>query len=75
VLWVGLVAPARTPDEIVRRLNAAVTQSQALPDVRAVYSKRGAIQSTSTPEEMRAFLEKEIKKWAEVVKRSGARID
>jgi tripartite-type tricarboxylate transporter receptor subunit TctC len=75
VNWFGLVAPARTPDGIVRRLNAAVAQSQALPDVRAVYDKRGAIQSTGTPEAMRAFLETEISKWAAVVKASGARID
>ena len=75
VNWFGLVVPARTPDEIVRQLNAAVAQSQALPDVRAVYDKRGAIQSTGTPEAMRAFLEQEISKWAAVVKASGARID
>jgi tripartite-type tricarboxylate transporter receptor subunit TctC len=75
VNWFGLVVPARTPGEIVRQLNAAVAQSQALPDVRALYDKRGAIQSTGTPEAMRAFLEKEIAKWAAVVKASGARID
>jgi tripartite-type tricarboxylate transporter receptor subunit TctC len=75
VNWFGLVVPARTPEDIVRQLNSAVAQSQALPDVRAVYDKRGASQSTGTPEAMRAFLEKEIAKWAAVVKASGARID
>jgi tripartite-type tricarboxylate transporter receptor subunit TctC len=75
VNWFGIVAPAKTPDEIVRRLNAAIRQSVALPDVREFYENRGADQATSTPEEMRAFLQKETEKWAAVVKKSGARID
>jgi tripartite-type tricarboxylate transporter receptor subunit TctC len=75
VNWFGIVAPAKTPDDIVRRLNAAIRQSVALPDVREFYENRGADQATSTPEEMRAFLQKETEKWAAVVKKSGARID
>jgi tripartite-type tricarboxylate transporter receptor subunit TctC len=75
VNWFGLVAPARTPDDIVRRLNAAIRQTLALPEVREFYEKRGADQTTNTPEEMRTFLQRETTKWAAVVKASGARID
>lgn len=75
VNWFGIVAPARTPDEIVRKLNAAIRQSVAAPDVREFYENRGADQTTNTPEEMRAFLQSETAKWAAVVKASGARID
>jgi tripartite-type tricarboxylate transporter receptor subunit TctC len=75
VNWFGLVVPARTTEEIVRQLNTAVRQTQALPEVREVYDKRGAMQMSGAPEEMRAFLESEITKWAAVVKSSGARID
>jgi tripartite-type tricarboxylate transporter receptor subunit TctC len=75
VNWFGLVAPARTPDDIIRRLNAAIRQALALPEVREFYENRGADQATNTPEEMRTFLQRETTKWAAVVKASGARID
>ena len=75
VNWFGIVVPARTPDEVVRKLNAAIRQAVALPDVREFYENRGADQATSTPEEMRTFLQKETEKWAAVVKKSGARVD
>ncbi len=75
VNWFGVMAPARTPDEIVRRLNAAIRQSVALPEVREHYEGRGADSMTTTPDEMRAFLQSEIGKWAAVVRTSGARVD
>jgi hypothetical protein len=75
VNWFGMVAPARTPDEIVRKLNAAMRQVVNLPEVREHYENRGAEPMTTTPEEMRAFLRREIDKWAAVVRTSGARLD
>ena len=75
VNWFGIVVPARTPDDVVRKLNGAIRQAVALADVREFYDNRGADQATSTPEEMRTFLQKETEKWAAVVKKSGARID
>lgn len=73
--WFGMVAPARTPDEVVRKLNAALRQVVNLPEVREYYENRGAEPITTTPEEMRAFLRSEIDKWAAVVRTSGARLD
>ena len=75
VNWFGLVAPARTPDDVIRKLNAVIRQTAALPEVREFYENRGADQTTNTPEEMRTFLQRETEKWAAVVKASGARID
>lgn len=75
VNWFGMVAPARTPDDIIRKLNAAAVQIVNLRDVREYYESRGAEPMTTTPEEMRAFLRSEIEKWAEVVRISGARVD
>ncbi|MBI3915835.1 MAG: hypothetical protein HY322_02360 [Betaproteobacteria bacterium] len=69
------VAAQAAPDEIVRKLNGAIRQSLALPEVRKFYEKRGADQMSGAPEEMRAFLQSETAKWAAVVKASGARID
>ena len=75
VNWFGIAAPARTPGDIVVKLNAAIVQAMALAEVRQFYENRGADQRTSTPEEMQLFLRAEITKWAAVVKSSGARID
>ncbi len=75
VNWFGVLAPARTPDDIIRRLNSAIGQTVALPEIQQFYENRGADAMTSTPEEMRAFLQAEVKKWAAVVRSSGARID
>jgi tripartite-type tricarboxylate transporter receptor subunit TctC len=75
VNWFGIVAPAGTPDAIVSRLNAAFKQTIALPEVRAFYDKRGANEIINTPQEMRTFLQSEIKKWAQVVKSAAVKID
>lgn len=75
VNWFGIVVPAHTPENIVRKLNAAIRESINLPEVRKYYENRGADPKTGTPEEMRAFLRSEIDKWAAVVRASGARID
>ncbi len=73
--WFGMVAPARTPDDIIRKLNAAMIQTVNLPEVREHYENRGAEPMTTTPEEMCTFLRSEIEKWAGVVRISGARVD
>jgi tripartite-type tricarboxylate transporter receptor subunit TctC len=75
VNWFGLVVPVRTPEDIVRKLNAAIRQTLGLAEVREFYEHRGADVRTSTPEEMRAFVQSEMTKWAAVVKTSGAHID
>jgi tripartite-type tricarboxylate transporter receptor subunit TctC len=75
VNWFGLEVPARTPEDIVRKLNGAIRQTLAMGEVREFYEHRGAEVATSTPEEMRAFVQSEMTKWAAVVKASGARVD
>jgi tripartite-type tricarboxylate transporter receptor subunit TctC len=75
VNWFGIVVPARTPDGIVQKLNAALRQVVALPDVQHYYEGRGSDPKTDTSEEMRTFLQLETEKWAKVVKASGAQID
>ncbi len=75
VNWFGVMAPARTPDDIVRKLNAAIRQTMSLVEIRSQFDKRGADIMTHTPDDMRAFLQNEIGKWAAVVRASGARVD
>jgi tripartite-type tricarboxylate transporter receptor subunit TctC len=73
--WFGIVLPAATPAEIVARLNAEVVATLKRPDIRDRVLAAGAEPSPSTPEEFGALIRSETRKWAEVVRASGARID
>jgi tripartite-type tricarboxylate transporter receptor subunit TctC len=73
--WYCLVVPAGTPHAIVARLHAATVNALKSPQVADTLLKMGAPPEWSTPEQLRAFLRVEIKKFAEVVEIAGARID
>ena len=71
--WYGVHAPAGTPKQIVNRLNAEFVRALKLPDVRDRLSSLGFEIAASTPEFYGNYIKSEIKKWAKVVKASGAR--
>jgi tripartite-type tricarboxylate transporter receptor subunit TctC len=73
--WYGIAAPAGTPAPIVERLNAEITRTLALPEVRAKLLAVGMEVETGSPAAFRAFLEAEVAKWARVVKATGVRLD
>ena len=68
----GIVAPAGTPRPIVDKLNAALRQGLADPDTIARMARDGTESVPSSPEEYAADIDREERKWSEVVKRSGA---
>ena len=71
-IWLGIMAPAGTPQPIVEKLNAAINRTIARPDIIAAWDRQGATPTTMTPAEFDAFLRKDIEKWAKVAKFSGA---
>ena len=70
--WFGLFGPARMTPELVRRVSNAARQSIAAPDVRRRLDMEGAIAVGNSPEEFSKFVQAEIRRWARVVKFSGA---
>lgn len=74
-VWFGVVAPAGTPSAIVSRLNSEIGKIMRMPDVREQLLPQGIEPMTNTPEEFTALIRTEIVKWAELVKRTGARVD
>jgi tripartite-type tricarboxylate transporter receptor subunit TctC len=74
-IWLGIMAPAGTPKEIVEKLNAAINKVLARADLQDMWTKRGAVPMTMSPTEFDAYLRKDIDKWAEVVKLSGAKVN
>ena len=73
--WVGLLAPAGTPNDIVRKWNVEVNRIMTGADIKQRLPTEGARYAPNTPEEFSAFIKSEIAKWAPVVKASGARVD
>jgi tripartite-type tricarboxylate transporter receptor subunit TctC len=72
VLWLGIVAPAGTPQPIVDQLNAAINQAIARPEIAGAWTRQGATPMTMTPAQFDAFLRKDIEKWARVARFAGA---
>jgi tripartite-type tricarboxylate transporter receptor subunit TctC len=71
-IWLGLMAPAGTPKPIVDKLKAALNAMMKQPDLVAAWTKQGAVPMEMSPAQFEALLRKDIDKWAEVVKVSGA---
>ncbi|MGZ8212217.1 MAG: tripartite tricarboxylate transporter substrate binding protein [Burkholderiales bacterium] len=67
--WYGLILPARTPVEIVQRLNREVAAIVKMPDFREKVASQGAEVTGSTPEAFVAFMRREIAKWGKVTSR------
>jgi tripartite-type tricarboxylate transporter receptor subunit TctC len=74
-LHFGIVAPAGTPRPIVDKLNAAMREALAMKEVQEKLAKAGMDSSPGTPEEYGAYLERERKKWAGVIKTAGIKTD
>ena len=69
--WFGLMAPAKTPQAIVMKLNKEINDSFHQPDVKEALLKLGALAAPSTPDEMRSFLKAELAKWTPVIQAAG----
>jgi tripartite-type tricarboxylate transporter receptor subunit TctC len=73
--WDGVLAPAGTPEAIINKLNAAIRTALADPELIETLKSRGATVVPGTPEEFARHIVASTKKWAQVVKASGAKID
>lgn len=73
--WYGVFAPTGTPREIVNKLNAELRKILSAPDIRERLTKMGSAAVHGSPEEFARFIEAEVPRWAEVVKKSNARVD
>jgi tripartite-type tricarboxylate transporter receptor subunit TctC len=74
-IWFSLSGPAGLPAEIVNRLNAEVRRALQLPDVRERLRPEGIEAGDLDPQQFTAFLASELKRWAPVVRASGATAD
>ena len=73
--WFGLLAPAGTPADVVLKLQQETAKALSSPAIKEKLLAQGAIPSGNSPAEFAKLIDSEIKKWAPVVKASGARVD
>ena len=73
--WNGFLAPASTPAEVVQRLNKAIGQIIAMPDVQKRLLVAGAEPAGGSPEQFSQLLKRETAAWASVIERSGIKLD
>ena len=73
-IWLGVMAPAKTPKPIIDKLNAEIVKVMNRPDVKEAWAKQGAVPMPMTPAEFDKYLRADIEKWAKVVKVSGATV-
>jgi tripartite-type tricarboxylate transporter receptor subunit TctC len=73
-LWYSLLAPARTPPDVVARLNAAMVQALNDPAVARQLAQQGFEKQTSTPAELKAFIAGELRRWERVITDNGIKV-
>ena len=75
LIWLGMMAPAGTPDAIVQRLNTEINKIVNAPDVKATWAKQGAVAMSMTAPVFAKYVADDVAKWATIVKVSGAKAD
>ena len=73
VAWNGLTAPAKTPREVILKINADVLKIVNSPELKERLKAEGSDPVGSSPEQFAAFLRSEVAKWAKVIKIAGVR--
>ena len=71
--WHAFLAPAKTPREIILRLNTELLKILQRPDIKARFAAEGAEGLGSTPEEFGTYIKSEIDRWGRVIKAAGVR--
>ncbi|NPC58051.1 tripartite tricarboxylate transporter substrate binding protein [Caenimonas soli] len=73
--WFGLLAPAGTAPDIVNRIQQETAKALNVPSIKERLLAQGAIPSGNSPAEFAKLIDAEIRKWGQVVKTSGAKVD
>lgn len=73
--WYGILAPAGTPQSVVKRLNAELVKVMHAPEMKEKLTATGTEPLTSTPEEFAAYIKREIAKWGDVIRKAGVKAD
>jgi tripartite-type tricarboxylate transporter receptor subunit TctC len=73
--WFGFFVPARTPQDVIAKINADTNAALAYAPVKSRFEELGAVPKGSTPAELAAFLQSEIDKWGPVIREAKIRVE
>jgi len=73
--WFGVLAPAQTPQPIVERLNREITKALQSDEIKERMARMGAEPAPTSPQQFGDLIASELKKYAAIVKASGAKVD
>ena len=73
--WAGVLAPARTPPEIIARLNGAMVAVMNDPDVRAKLAQTGVVPAPGSPDEFGRYLRGEYERWGRIIREKGIKVE
>jgi tripartite-type tricarboxylate transporter receptor subunit TctC len=72
--WYGVIGPAKLPKPLLAKLHAEISKYVKSPEFGKVAETNGSEAVTNSPEEFRQFMLNDMKKWADVVKRAGIKV-
>jgi tripartite-type tricarboxylate transporter receptor subunit TctC len=75
VIWLGVMAPAKTPPAVLRKLNAEIARIVARPEVQHEWAAQGATPMTMGVEEFERYLRADIDKWGQIVRKAGIKAE
>jgi tripartite-type tricarboxylate transporter receptor subunit TctC len=67
-LWYGFLAPKGTPRDVIAKLNSELRAITALPEIQASFAAQGLDPTTSSPEELQSLVERDMVRWAKVIR-------
>ena len=73
--WFGFFVPAKTPPDVIAKINADTNAALAYPSVKSRFEDLGAVPKGSTPAELAAFLQSEIDKWGPVIRDAQIKVE
>jgi tripartite-type tricarboxylate transporter receptor subunit TctC len=74
-IWLEIMAPKGTPNEVITTLNTAIRKIIAQTEVKDLWAKQGALPLSMSPTEFNKYLEADITKWAGIVRSAGIKPD
>jgi tripartite-type tricarboxylate transporter receptor subunit TctC len=74
-IWLGLAAPAATPAALVEQINQAVRRAMAVPDIVSRLQAQGIDVLVSTPDQMRQRGVADLKRWGDIIRAAGIKVD
>src|SRR5256885_6605381 len=74
-IWIGVMAPAGTPKEIVDLLNREINKILARPDIKEAWQRQGANTMVMSPQEFGAYIQSEIERWGKLIKANNINVN